>query len=143
MSGRFREIADWFENLTPDSLKDIHLVYDRQSSFRDPFNDTIGIDRIRSIYQHMFDELVAPRFKVTAIVEQGLQSFMSWDFTFVLREKSYRIGGCTHFVIHPETRLVIIHRDYWDAAQELYEKFPIVGWVLQRIRKRLSLFPDQ
>ena len=68
---------------------------------------------------------------------------MSWDFTFQLSGKFYRIAGCTHFVMDPDTRLVILHRDYWDAAQELYEKFPVLGWVLQRLRKRLSLFPDR
>ena len=143
MSSRFREIADWFEALTPLSLKSIDSVYDKLSSFRDPFNDIVGIDKIQAIYQHMFDQLVEPRFKVTRIVEQGLESFMAWEFTFQLSGKSYRIAGCTHFVIDPDTRLVIIHRDYWDAAQELYEKLPVLGWVLQRLRKRLSLFPDR
>jgi len=31
-----------------------------------------------------------------------------------------------------------LHRDYWDAAQELYEKFPVIGWVLRHLRKRLA-----
>lgn len=142
MSGRFREIADWFEALTPQSLNSIGSVYDRMSSFRDPFNDIIGIDKIMAIYQHMFDELETPRFKVTRIVERGPESFMTWNFSFSLRNKSYVIAGCTHFVIDPDTRLVIIHRDYWDAAQELYEKLPVLGWILQRLRRRLSRFPD-
>ena len=30
--------------------------------------------------------------------------------------------------------LVNYHRDYWDAAEELYEKIPVLGWFLRRIK---------
>ncbi len=142
MSGRFREIADWFESLSPESLATIDSVYDSQSLFRDPFNDVVGIDKIKAIYQHMFDALQTPRFKVTRIVEQGAESFMVWDFTFGLIGNHYRISGCTHFVLDPDTQRVTVHRDYWDAAQELYEKLPLLGWLLRRLRNKLSLFPQ-
>lgn len=142
MTGRFREIADWFESLSPESLATIDSVYDCRSSFRDPFNDVVGIDKIKAIYQHMFDALQTPRFKVTRIVEQGAESFMLWDFTFGLRGKHYCITGCTHFVLDPDTKRVTVHRDYWDAAQELYEKLPLLGWLLRRLRNKLSLFPQ-
>ncbi len=143
MSRRFKEIADWFETLSPESLVTIDSVYDEQSSFRDPFNDIQGIEKIRAIYQHMFDTLDTPRFKVTRIVEQGSESFMTWNFTFALNSKPYHISGCTHFVLDPVSLRVIVHRDYWDAAQELYEKLPLLGWFLQRLRRKLSLFPQR
>lgn len=143
MNGRFKEIADWFEALSPQSLATIGEVYDEQSLFRDPFNDIQGIEKIRTIYQHMFDELEAPRFKVTRIVEQGLESFMIWNFTFVLKGTQHQIAGCTHFVLDPISLRVTLHRDYWDAAQELYEKLPLIGWLMRRLRRKLSLFPQR
>ena len=143
MSGRFKEIADWFEALSPESLATIGEVYDEQSLFRDPFNDIQGIEKIRTIFQHMFDALEAPRFKVTRIIEQGLESFMIWDFTFVLKGNQYQIAGCTHFVLDPVSLRVTLHRDYWDAAQELYEKLPLLGWLMRGLRRKLSLFPQR
>jgi hypothetical protein len=35
--------------------------------------------------------------------------------------------------------LIAIHRDYWDAAQELYEKIPVLGAVLRGLRRKLSI----
>jgi steroid delta-isomerase len=28
------------------------------------------------------------------------------------------------------------HRDYWDAAEELYEKLPVIGGLMRWMRRR-------
>jgi hypothetical protein len=30
------------------------------------------------------------------------------------------------------------HRDYWDAAEELYEKLPVIGVLMRAMRSRLA-----
>jgi hypothetical protein len=32
---------------------------------------------------------------------------------------------------------VVDHRDYWDAAEELYETLPLLGTLLRALRSRL------
>jgi hypothetical protein len=34
--------------------------------------------------------------------------------------------------------LVTLHRDYWDAAEELYEKLPVVGSVMRWLKQRVN-----
>jgi hypothetical protein len=34
--------------------------------------------------------------------------------------------------------LVTLHRDYWDAAEELYEKLPVVGGAMRWLKKRAN-----
>ena len=45
------------------------------------------------------------------------------------------IVGATRLRFDAQGR-VAEHRDYWDAAQELYEKLPLIGSVLRAIRRR-------
>jgi hypothetical protein len=33
---------------------------------------------------------------------------------------------------------VSLHRDYWDAAEELYEKLPVVGALMRWLRRRIA-----
>jgi hypothetical protein len=33
---------------------------------------------------------------------------------------------------------VAVHRDYWDAAEELYEKLPVVGSLMRWLKKRAN-----
>jgi len=42
--------------------------------------------------------------------------------------------GASHLLLDADGRITS-HRDYWDAAEELYEKLPVLG-ALMRILKR-------
>ena len=135
---RFDELAEWFETLTPASLQDITTVYAQTATFRDPFNDLRGVASVRQVYQHMFETLVEPRFVITSKLIDSANAFMTWRFLFTIRGKAYVIEGGTHFILD-EQGLIAIHRDYWDAAQELYEKIPVLGAVLRGLRRKLSI----
>ncbi|NDH57873.1 MAG: nuclear transport factor 2 family protein, partial [Betaproteobacteria bacterium] len=30
------------------------------------------------------------------------------------------------------------HRDYWDAAEELYEKIPLLRWLMRWLRRKIA-----
>ena len=135
---RFDELAEWFETLTPESLHGIASVYAPNATFRDPFNDLRGVTSVRQVYQHMFETLVEPRFVITSKLIESANAFMTWRFLFTLRGKAYVIEGGTHFVL-VEQGLIATHRDYWDAAQELYEKIPVLGAVLRGLRRKISI----
>ena len=138
MKERFEQIVQWFEQLSPASLDSLGNVYAADAKFRDPFNDLTGWDRIRSVYQHMFDSLDSPRFFITNVVANGLQAFIVWDFVFVLRGRSMHIHGCTQLVLN-RNGLILLHRDYWDAAEELYEKLPLLGGLLRWLKRRIAI----
>jgi hypothetical protein len=138
MNTRFSEIAHWFQTLTPESLERVGEIHAQEAVFVDPFNQLTGLASVRAVYQHMFDTLKQPRFVVTTTVASGCHGFMTWDFLFECRGQSQKISGCTQFELNDQG-LIVLHRDYWDAAQQVYEKIPLLGGVMRMIRRKLSL----
>jgi hypothetical protein len=71
---------------------------------------------------------------------QHQQCFLSWDFTFRLQRQALdrRIHGSSHLRFAADGRIAY-HRDYWDAAEEVYEKVPLLGGLLRRIKRRLQV----
>jgi hypothetical protein len=134
-------VVVFFETLTPQSVGQLGQLYDEQARFKDPFNEVRGLAAITHIFEHMFVALHAPRFVVTGQVVQDRQCFLTWEFRF--RFKSFRqsteqtILGASHLVFS-EQGLVTLHRDYWDAAEELYEKLPLVGSLMRWLKKRAN-----
>jgi len=132
-------IVTFFETLTPESVAGIGQIYDGQARFKDPFNEVTGVPAIKRIFDHMFASLHEPRFVVTQQVVQGDQCFLTWEFHF--RFRTYRaaqpqvILGASHLVFSA-TGLVTLHRDYWDAAEELYEKLPLLGGLMRWLKRR-------
>ena len=129
----------YFEQLQPADIAWLDRYYAADARFKDPFNDVRGVPAIARIFQHMFDSLEQPRFVVTQQLLQGNEAFLSWEFTFRFRnfkrEQLQRIEGATHLKFD-DAGLVTLHRDYWDAAEELYEKLPLVGSFMRWLKAR-------
>ena len=132
-------VVSFFEQLQPADLADLGQYYAPDGRFKDPFNEVQGLAAIRDIFRHMFATLQHPRFVITGRVEQGSECFLTWEFRFAFssyaRGVEQTVRGATHLVLDGHHR-IILHRDYWDAAEELYEKLPGVGTLMRWLKRR-------
>ena len=141
MNHAVNRIVQAFESLSPESVARLDAIYAPGAHFKDPFNDVCGLSDIQSIFAHMFVALEQPRFVVTQCVLQGQQCFLCWEFHFSFRR--FKIGqpqcilGATHLTLDSDGRIAV-HRDYWDAAEELYEKLPWIGSLMRWLKKRAA-----
>jgi hypothetical protein len=131
-------IIDWFESLAPDDVAQLGEYYAEGVRFKDPFNEVQGTTEVQRIFTHMFAALAEPRFVIRDVVAQGDQCFLTWDFTF--RFKRLRLGlqtvhGASHLKLDSQGHITL-HRDYWDAAEEMYEKLPALGALMRWLKKR-------
>lgn len=135
-----RAIA-FFERLSPADVARIGEIYAPDAWFKDPFNEVRGADAIGRIFAHMFAALESPRFVVRDRVGDGAQAFVTWDFEFRFRRGAprgvQRIRGASHLRFDPQGRIAM-HRDYWDAAEELYAKLPLLGAAMRWLRRRAA-----
>lgn len=131
----------YFEGLTPASVRHIDSVYAADAYFRDPFNEVRGIEAIRGIFEGMYEAAHEPRFRITETLLEGDRAVLVWDFTFRVKrwkpDTEQRIHGLSLVRFGPDGR-VTFHRDYWDAAGELYAKLPLVGPLMRYLAKRMA-----
>ena len=135
---RVARIVALFEALTPADLARLGEVYHPQARFKDPFNEVQGLAPIRQVFEHMFVALDEPRFVVHDIVVQHDQCFLSWDFLFRFKRFSRElqtVHGSSHLKFD-SAGVIVLHRDYWDAAEELYEKLPVVRALMRWLKRR-------
>lgn len=137
LNERVDAIAGWFEFLSPQTLATIDTVYAQDAHFADPFNDVRGLPAITHIYAHMFQKLEQPRFTILRRVCQGEQAFLVWRFDGALRGRAFSIEGATALVLDVQGRIAD-HQDYWDPASQVYERVPVLGAVLRRLRRKMA-----
>ena len=134
-------LATFFQTLSPQSVAQLHTVYDEQATFKDPFNEVQGLPEIERIFRHMYVALDQPHFVVTGQVVDGAQAFLTWEFRFRFTRFDtttlQAVRGASHVLFNAQG-LVTMHRDYWDAAEELYEKLPVLGGVMRWLKKRAN-----
>ncbi|MDE2394958.1 MAG: nuclear transport factor 2 family protein [Burkholderiales bacterium] len=133
-------VVAWYERLEPATLAQIDALYAADASFKDPFNEVRGRAAIRALFEHMFRQIEAPRFVFHRAVAQGDTAFLTWTMLYG-RADGARAGqairGCTELRFDAEGR-VALHRDYWDAAEELYEKLPLIGALMRALKRRIA-----
>ena len=141
MDAAVQRLVQFFETLKPQDVPRLHELYAAEARFKDPFNEVQGLDAITHIFAHMFEALDGPHFIVTERIVQGQQCFLVWDFRFRFKrfdtETWQTVRGGTHLQFNAQG-LVTLHRDYWDAAEELYEKLPMVGGLMRWLKRRAN-----
>ncbi len=137
---RVQRIIEAFERLQPADVERMTELYSADARFKDPFNEVQGVAAIQRVFRHMFVALREPRFVIRDAVCEGDQCFLSWDFLFRmrrLRSDEHCIRGGTHLRLAADGR-ISEHRDYWDAAEELYEKLPAIGALMRWLKRRAN-----
>jgi steroid Delta-isomerase len=138
---RVARVVEFFELLTPVDVARVSEFYRNDARFKDPFNDVQGTSAIEHVFAHMYVALTEPRFVVRNIVAEGKQCFLTWDFQFRFKRFSPTVEQCVHggsHIVFDDDGRIALHRDYWDAAEELYEKLPAVGALMRWLKRRAN-----
>jgi steroid Delta-isomerase len=129
-------LVRYFETLTRESVSNLPRVYTEDAYFKDPFNEVRGHAAMLKVFEHMFEQVSSPRFIVHSSWTGADGAMLAWDFTFERGGAPMKIRGVSHVRFAPDGR-VSFHRDYWDAAEELYAKLPILGGLMRFLARRL------
>lgn len=134
-------IVNFFETLTPEQVERLGGWYTADAQFKDPFKAVQGLVAVQQVYRHMYVSLEAPHFIVTNRIVDGNQCFLTWEFKFSFKNfhkgVQQTVVGGSHLVLADDGRIQL-HRDYWDAAEELYEKLPVVGSLMRWLKQRAN-----
>ena len=92
------------------------------------------------MFAQIATQVEVPSFGVTRAVCEGDDAFLTWDFGFKMkrwRQDEQVIHGTSHLRFAPDGR-VAYHRDYWDPAEELYEKLPVLGILMRWLKRQAA-----
>jgi len=128
--------ARFYETLTRERLRDLRGLVTADVGFKDPFNDVRGPDAMIRVMEGMF-ERGTPRFEVLDRAVSDRAGYLLWRYT---SERNGRppwvIEGMSELRFDDDGR-VIEHVDHWDAAEQVYERLPVIGALVRWVKRRL------
>jgi ketosteroid isomerase-like protein len=134
---RLGALVKFFESITADDISRFRDFYAEDAFFKDPFNEVRGATGIANIFAHMFRTLDEPRFRVREQFRSRTGAMLLWDFHFQRGGKTQTIRGASHLRFDADGK-IDWHRDYWDPAEELYFKLPVLGSLMRALQRRLA-----
>jgi ketosteroid isomerase-like protein len=134
-------IVALFESFSPADVKQLGHYYTDDALFKDPFNEVRGLMAVQRVYAHMFESLVDPRFRVMRRMAQAGECWLVWEFHFefrsIQRGRAQLVRGASHLLLAADGRIES-HRDYWDAAEEVYATLPGIGVLMRWLQRRMG-----
>jgi steroid delta-isomerase len=134
------DLCVYFERLSANNLGELDAYYAIDARFKDPFHEVTGVNAIRNILRHTFDKLPGARFRVIRRfpgTDQHAVILWEMDFTMPVTRQPTTIRGATHLSFDAEGK-VTLHRDYWDAAEELYARLPVLKWLMRALARQAA-----
>lgn len=140
-AARLDALIGFYETLSPEGVALFSRHYASEAYFKDPFNEVRGLPAIQRIFTHMFRQVAEPRFSVVERVVDAGGAMLIWEFHYRVRRwgrgEAQLMRGVTHLKFDADGK-VVWHRDYWDAAEELYAKLPGIGCLMRGLKKVLA-----
>ncbi|HXE37355.1 MAG TPA: nuclear transport factor 2 family protein [Azonexus sp.] len=131
----------FYQELSLEGVERFAEFYSADAYFKDPFNEVRGIPAIQRIFRHMFGQVAEPRFVITGRVADPGGAMLVWEFSYRVRlwgkGETQVMRGVSHLRFGAAGK-VEYHRDYWDTAEELYMKLPVLGWLMRGLRRVLA-----
>ncbi|MCE2722841.1 MAG: nuclear transport factor 2 family protein [Burkholderiales bacterium] len=136
-----KRFVSYWNNLTAADVARLEEFYTENAVFQDPFNKVQGHAAIKHIFDDMFVRLIDPKFVITETIEQDNRVLLVWDFSFRIKSLKPDLKRTIHgtsLIRFAADGRALSHRDYWDAAGELYEQLPVIGSVMRALKRRMA-----
>jgi len=138
MTDRLDTYITYLESLTPETLPSLDQYVTNDVRFCDPFNDVRGVALMTRVFEEMFENVGPVAFTVTKRAELGDQAFIAWRFDGRLFDKPWTFEGVSELTFAADGR-VVEHIDRWDSAGDFWQRVPLIGWLLRRMKRRLQV----
>ncbi len=138
---RFTALARAFSNLKQPGLKEI-----LESAYAEElyFNDTIHTHSQRDeLIKYLLESAAKAELvevEIQDIATSGNNYYLRWVMVMRFEAAGKAVEsksiGISHIRLNADQKIVL-HQDYWDSSQGLYQHLPVVGYLINRVRAKL------
>ena len=117
--------------------KSVRNIYADGVYFRDGYREVEGLDNLEAYFLKSAETVQECTFDIQDISVHEGNYYFRWIMHLTTKrwkDEPIAAVGMSHVRFDTEGR-IIFHQDYWDTSI-IYEKVPVMGWVIRWIRKQ-------
>ncbi|MCA1769733.1 MAG: nuclear transport factor 2 family protein [Halomonas sp.] len=138
---RLEAFCAFFNKLDKSCTKDLFRFYTPDVVFIDPLHRIEGSEALERYFLTLYENVTACRFSFNERQMLDDQAFAAWTMSLTHPRldggREIQVDGCSHLTFAADGR-VMRHRDYFDAGALLYERLPLLGGIIRRVKKHID-----
>ncbi len=142
MNTTLSRFCDFYSSPNATNVELMAEVYDDKVRFEDPAHQVDGLTSLQAYFQNMYANLNECQFFIESVAEHGEENtaFIKWRMEYshpkIRSGNVISVPGVTYVEYGGK---ITYHRDYFDLGAMLYEHIPGVGYILKKIKQRMSV----
>jgi hypothetical protein len=116
-------------------------VYAKDAYLNDTLVTHHGSEKIKSYFLSTSDNMSSYKVTIDDIASSGKEHYVRWTMLFTAPRlnggKPVESIGISH-VRFNDYGQVIMHQDFWDSGTNIYGQIPVIGGIIESIRKRFE-----
>lgn len=128
-----------FNELDSQHLHLVGELYSDDVQFHDPIHDVKGLEALHAYFAGLYDGVKTCTFTFEAEQVGDGEAMLTWimhlEHGRFRRGEMVHVPGASHIRFNAEK--VTYHRDYFDVGHLIYERVPLLGALVRKIKNRL------
>lgn len=128
----------FYRDVKNPQLDKIHTIYTDDIRFKDPIHQISGIDDVHAYLTSMCENVQSGRFEYLDQLVGENSAYIKWNMYFrhpKLGDETIVVRGITQIQFNEQ---IFYHEDSYDLGEMLYERIPVVGFLVRKIKQRLA-----
>ncbi|WP_105170346.1 nuclear transport factor 2 family protein [Pseudoalteromonas sp. T1lg24] len=134
------EFLTMYNKLDRANLSLLANIYHQDVVFIDPLHRIDGLSELTKYFSNLYENLDAGRFEMKKVLQQDNTVSLYWTMYFshskIKAGKEVSFDGNSY--LEYRDGKVIFHRDYFNAADMLYQHIPVLGGLINLVKKRAT-----
>jgi len=130
-----------YQQLTASRLDLLAEIYTEDIVFIDPAHEIRGLQQLTTYFAGLYANIKEIRFDFHEPMMVGRQGYVQWSMQFrhprLNGGRAVTVPG-TSFLRFADSGWVEYHRDYFDLGALLYEHVPLLGGVVNALKRRMQ-----
>ena len=137
---RIRQIQGAWNLLGSGSLAVVDEIYARDVQFEDPISKGRGSENLKRHFGRLFRSFSRISYSYGRTTWTAETLVIEWTLKAErgATAKVFELPGISWLQLDPETGKIVRSREYFDLGKGLYERIPVLGYFLRRVRKSLQ-----
>lgn len=135
--------CETFNKLDKSCTKKLYSIYANDIVFIDPLHRVEGIEALERDFEALYANVIDCHFDFHHGTRDGDRGYVAW--TMILRHRrlcggrQFEVEGCSTLrFASSDGGKVIHHQDHFDAGALLYERLPLLGALIRRIKRQAA-----
>lgn len=132
---RFKDV---YNRMDARNIELLDALYSQDVVFVDPFKELHGLPALRAYFTRLYQGVVSCRFSFEDEILSDDRAVLMWTMHLqharLGRGETVQVSGASALRV---AERISFHRDYFDAGALIYERLPLLGVLVRRVKAAL------